>query len=348
MDKKLKRSLSIVLGGYLSSVGFYLIWYFTKWRFSFYAMHSRDADLLENVVVVFTITVLYFFSLLLIWSVRPLQNVWKSFSLVFIITLLTIFLIPSTYYSIYYKSYGNRLNQKQDKTIKPIDENERERKNLPVNIKENRKQHEDPKEKIPAEQNHKKETEAKLNNVIAANEAADKSIAELQTKLKIEREENDKLRKQLNETIEKSKLKENIILELRSKLEEKQKNEEYRLVQKLVNTDFSKEKINSEANNTDSKTKNQEIIFRVQIISSGSRLGTNSHRFKGLKNVWEYEDNGLFKYTVGNKKDLKSASLLQSEIRRKGFAGAFVVAFINGKRIPVKKAIELYKMQGNS
>ena len=61
----------------------------------------------------------------------------------------------------------------------------------------------------------------------------------------------------------------------------------------------------------------------------------------GLKNVWVYEDGGLYKYTVGKEKDLKSAYLLQSELRRKGFVGAFVVAFKNGKRIPVRNARKL-------
>ena len=61
----------------------------------------------------------------------------------------------------------------------------------------------------------------------------------------------------------------------------------------------------------------------------------------GLKNVWVYEDGGLYKYTVGNEKDLKSASVLQSELRRKGFVEAFVVAFKNGKRVPIKDARKL-------
>ena len=93
--------------------------------------------------------------------------------------------------------------------------------------------------------------------------------------------------------------------------------------------------------NTHSDIKNHEVIFKVQIISSSTRLATNSPRLKGLKNVWEYKDNGLYKYTIGNQKDLKSASALQSEFRRKGFDEAFVVTFKNGKRIPVKEALRL-------
>ena len=114
-------SSSIVLVGYLSSLGFYFIWYFTKWRHSLYPMYFRDSDFFEIFVFIFTITALYFFSLLLIWSNKSLQNVWTSFSIASIITLLIIFLIPSTYHVIYYKSYDNRLNLKQDKTIKTID-----------------------------------------------------------------------------------------------------------------------------------------------------------------------------------------------------------------------------------
>ena len=117
------------------------------------------------------------------------------------------------------------------------------------------------------------------------------------------------------------------------------------VVQAKPNNGFSKInskiKLNSEVGNADSGTKNQEIIFKVQIISSNTHLAKNSPRFNGLKNVWEYKDSGLYKYTVGNQKDLKSASALQSEFRRKGFRGAFVVAFKNGKRIPLREAQRL-------
>jgi hypothetical protein len=84
---------------------------------------------------------------------------------------------------------------------------------------------------------------------------------------------------------------------------------------------------------------NKEIIFKVQVLSSKNPLGSNSHRFNGLKNVWEYKDGGLYKYTIGNKKDIQSASALQSELRKKGFRGAFVVAFKNEKRIPVRETL---------
>jgi len=178
-------------------------------------------------------------------------------------------------------------------------------------------------EKIYTEKKRMKEIEAKLNNAITENDVAKKYIAEIKIKLESEHKENDKLRKQLNETIRK----------MRS-LEEEHKIKGDVVVETKSNKDFSKTKINSD-------TKNQGIIFKVQIISSSTRLATNSPQFKGLKNVWEYQDSGLYKYTVGNQKDLKSASALQSKFRRKGFSEAFVVTFKNGKRIPVREALRL-------
>ena len=174
-----------------------------------------------------------------------------------------------------------------------------------------------------------KEIEAKLNEANKKNYTSEKFITGLQATLKSAREENVKLREQLNEKIRKTK-----------SLEEENKTKEDVVVQAESNKDFSKIKINSEVIKTDSDTKNQGVIFKIQIISSSTRLATNSPQLKGLKNVWEYKDNGLYKYTVGNQKDLKSASVLQSEFRRKGFSEAFVVVFKNGKRIPLREALK--------
>lgn len=149
--------------------------------------------------------------------------------------------------------------------------------------------------------------ESKLNNSHKINDVANTSITELQAKSESERKENDKLKKRLNETI----------------------------------GNPSEIKINPKVDNTDLDSIGQEIIFKVQIISSDTLLPTNSPKLKGLKNVWKYKDGGPYKYTVGNEKDLKSASVLQSECRSKGFVGAFVVAFKNGKRITVRDAKKL-------
>jgi nitrogen fixation protein FixH len=299
MDKKLKMSLSIILGGYISSLGFYTTWYWTKGYHLFNEMRYSDTYLLEIAAVVFAITVIYFFSLLLILFTKPLQEFWTSFFVVSIITILTFFLIPSSYYASY---HFERTKEK-------------------VRI-------ERAKENARTEQKRMKEIEAKLNEANKKNYNSEKFITGLQATLKSVREENVKLKKQLNEITRKTK-----------SLEEERKTKEDIVAQAKSNKNISK--INSKMVNTESDTKNQEIIFKVQITSSSTRLAKNSSQFKRLESVWEYKDSGQYKYTVGNQKDLKSASVLQSELRKKGFSGAFVVAFKNGKRIPLREALKL-------
>ena len=149
MDKKLEMPLSIVVGGYIFSLGFYFIWCF----YFFYERLHRGDYLLVIAAVVFAITAVYFFPLLLILYIKSLQKVWTSFSLVSLITLLIFFLIPLANYEIYYKFHGKKLNLKQDETIETIDKNEPERKILAANKKEIKKRVETAKEKIQTERN---------------------------------------------------------------------------------------------------------------------------------------------------------------------------------------------------
>ena len=337
MGKQLKRSLSIVVGGYILGLGFYFIWCF----YFFYGRLNIGNYLLIVVAVVFAITAVYFFFYLLILHIKSLQKVRTSIFFISTISLLVFFLIPPVNSKIYYNFHDIKLNLNQDKPSKSIDKNEPERKFLSANKKEIKKQFEDAKKKAHTEQKRMKVIESKLNNSHEINDVANISITELQAKLEFEHKENDKLRKELNETIRNLRFKDEIILALRSKLKEERKAEEEIVEIGKSNRNSSEIKINSKGDNTDLDLLGQEIIFKVQIISSDTLLAINSSKLMGLKNVWVYEDGGLYKYTVGNEKDLKSASILQSELRRKGFVGAFVVAFKNGKRIPIKDARKL-------
>ena len=86
-----------------------------------------------------------------------------------------------------------------------------------------------------------------------------------------------------------------------------------------------------------------DVIFRVQIETSESRISTSSTKFKGME-VYEYVQNNLFKYTAGKYiNDYESASSLKNKLREEGFSSAFVVAFLNGERIDLEKAIKLVK-----
>jgi len=88
-------------------------------------------------------------------------------------------------------------------------------------------------------------------------------------------------------------------------------------------------------------SKDTGLVFRVQIETSTQALAKNSSRFKGLE-VFEYQDNTLYKYcTVAFPNDLQGAKNYKNELIEKGFEHAFVVAFLNGERISIEKAIKL-------
>ncbi len=88
--------------------------------------------------------------------------------------------------------------------------------------------------------------------------------------------------------------------------------------------------------------KTGDVIFRVQILTHRSKLPANSERFKNQKNVFEYQQDDLFKYAVGQFiNDFKSANELKNSLREQGFESAFVIAFINDERVDLQKAINL-------
>lgn len=86
-----------------------------------------------------------------------------------------------------------------------------------------------------------------------------------------------------------------------------------------------------------------QIIFKVQIASSDKKIPLTSDKFKGLTEIGEYVAGGVFKYTAGEEKELGAATLLQEDIRKKGYKDAFVVAFKNGERLPINEALKYIK-----
>ncbi|MCF8461365.1 MAG: N-acetylmuramoyl-L-alanine amidase [Flavobacteriales bacterium] len=84
------------------------------------------------------------------------------------------------------------------------------------------------------------------------------------------------------------------------------------------------------------------LSLRVQIVTSPTPLTKNDPQLKG-QNVWQYQQDGLYKYTVGDTQDFDEITKLQGDLRGLGFQGAFVVAFKDGERIKVSDARELLK-----
>ncbi len=91
----------------------------------------------------------------------------------------------------------------------------------------------------------------------------------------------------------------------------------------------------------EAKTKSGTPIFKVQILTSGTRLAANDKRLKGVKADY-YKEKGMYKYTYGESSDYNAISQKRKNISTK-FKEAFIIAFLNGEKIDTPKAIELYK-----
>lgn len=99
----------------------------------------------------------------------------------------------------------------------------------------------------------------------------------------------------------------------------------------------SQEKNQSDSlENKKNQKKETNINFKIQITSSVTKIPLNSGLFKGL-HVEEIEIDGSYKYTVCNTNSYKEIENLQKLIRN-DFPDSFIVAFLNGKKIPVSDA----------
>lgn len=76
-------------------------------------------------------------------------------------------------------------------------------------------------------------------------------------------------------------------------------------------------------------------VFKVQILASDKKLKVGDSRFKGEKVDYYYE-NRMYKYTCGASTDRNEIERLRRRLAKK-FKGAFVIAFINDKRVDINK-----------
>lgn len=79
-------------------------------------------------------------------------------------------------------------------------------------------------------------------------------------------------------------------------------------------------------------------VFKVQILTSEKRLKAGDSRFKG-ETVDFYREKGMYKYTCGASTNRSEIEALRRRLAKK-FKGAFVIAFINDKRVDINKITE--------
>src|SRR5690606_20556780 len=87
------------------------------------------------------------------------------------------------------------------------------------------------------------------------------------------------------------------------------------------------------------------LVYKVQIGAFNNRI--NPGTFRGFAPITaENTTSGLFRYSAGLFELYQVADAAKNEIRKLGYADAFVVAYYNGKRITASDARDMVRDAG--
>jgi N-acetylmuramoyl-L-alanine amidase len=89
-----------------------------------------------------------------------------------------------------------------------------------------------------------------------------------------------------------------------------------------------------------SNSQEKEVDYRVQFYSSPTKVSETDPDFKGLEDIWIYNDSNIWKYTSGKFKDFKTANKYKNSLKEK-YKDAFVVIFYKNERITLEKAKQI-------
>lgn len=86
--------------------------------------------------------------------------------------------------------------------------------------------------------------------------------------------------------------------------------------------------------------KEDEIIYKVQIMASAKDIPLRPDSFNGLNQVAKEPYKNLYRYVYGSTKSLREAKMLKSNADLKGYTTSYIVAYRNGERIPFKESLK--------
>ena len=91
--------------------------------------------------------------------------------------------------------------------------------------------------------------------------------------------------------------------------------------------------------NTSGDVSSKNIVFKVHLISSETKIPSNSELFKGLGEVEEYYANEAYSYLLGATGSYTEITDIFNLAKTK-FPEAVIVAFKNGQLIKLEKALK--------
>jgi N-acetylmuramoyl-L-alanine amidase len=93
-------------------------------------------------------------------------------------------------------------------------------------------------------------------------------------------------------------------------------------------------------NSQDIANKKESIKFKIQIAASSKALDLKPYNFKGLQEISRLKEGSLYKYFYGETSSYDKTKDLEELAIKKGYSSSFIVAFKNGKKIPLAEALK--------
>ena len=115
---------------------------------------------------------------------------------------------------------------------------------------------------------------------------------------------------------------------------------------KSLDSNVSVDATNTVTNNTVTKAPPvtsqvyKTINFKVQIAASKRKLEAKPYNFKGLDAISVLKTGNLYKYFYGDTSNYTTIKNMQTKAKAKGYKSCYIVAFKNGKRIPLQEALK--------
>lgn len=110
--------------------------------------------------------------------------------------------------------------------------------------------------------------------------------------------------------------------------------------QDVVIIDVPDQETDTDDSNLDESSKNEKILFKIQIASSKKKIRTKSYNFKGLRDVERVKVGIYYKYYYGHSSDYNETKKALKKAKKKGYNSAFITAFKNGKKVSLSKVLK--------
>lgn len=112
--------------------------------------------------------------------------------------------------------------------------------------------------------------------------------------------------------------------------------QEYKETDLVVEVPKLEEKIKEKPT---AKLNEKGVVFKVQISAGSTNIETSPNNFKGLSGISVKEEKGVFRYFYGSENNYNLVKELKKEAVTKGYKSCFIVAFKDGKRVPLSEVI---------